>query len=105
MLPGGNTRSVLHVEPFAFRVAGAEGPYLVDVDGHRYLDLLGDYSAGLLGRGQVVAAAVRAVLDRGWSYGATSEPETVFAEAVVARFPASSRCGSPTPAPRPTSWR
>jgi glutamate-1-semialdehyde 2,1-aminomutase len=87
VLPGGNTRSVLHVEPFAFRVAGADGPYLVDVDGHRYLDLLGDYSAGLLGRRQVVADTVRGVLDRGWSYGATSAAEAVFAEAVVARFP------------------
>ena len=39
------------------------------------------------GARDVVADTIRAVLDRGWSYGATSEPETVFAEAVVARFP------------------
>ena len=57
VLPGGNTRSGLHVEPFAFRVASAEGAYLTDVDGHVYLDLLGDYSAGLLGHRP---AAVRA---------------------------------------------
>ena len=87
VLPGGNTRSVLHIEPFAFRVAGASGAVLHDVDGHDYLDLLGDYSAGLLGRGEVVADVIRGVLDRGWSYGAMSEPETLFAEAVVARFP------------------
>jgi glutamate-1-semialdehyde 2,1-aminomutase len=87
VLPGGNTRSVLHIEPFAFRVVGADGAYLRDVDGHRYLDLLGDYSAGLLGRRAAVADVVRSVLDRGWSYGAMSEPETIFAEAVVARFP------------------
>lgn len=88
VLPGGNTRSVLHVEPFAFRVAGADGPYLVDVDGHRYLDLLGDYSAGLLGRGTAVADTIRGVLDRGWSYGAMGEPEIAFAETVVERFAA-----------------
>ena len=86
VLPGGNTRSVLHVEPFAFRVAGAEGAYLHDIDGHTYLDLLGDYSAGLLGRSDAVADVIRATLDRGWSFGAMSEPETAFAEAVVARF-------------------
>ena len=51
VLPGGNTRSVLHVEPFAFRVVGADGAVLHDADGHDYVDLLGDYSAGLLGRG------------------------------------------------------
>jgi glutamate-1-semialdehyde 2,1-aminomutase len=87
VLPGGNTRSVLHVDPFAFRVAGASGAWLRDVDGHTYLDLLGDYSAGLLGRNPRVAEVVRDVLERGWSYGAMSDAETVFAEAVVARFP------------------
>jgi glutamate-1-semialdehyde 2,1-aminomutase len=87
VMPGGNTRSVLHIEPFAFRVVGAEAALLHDADGHTYVDLLGDYSAGLLGRRAGVADVVRAVLDRGWSYGAMSEPEAAFAEAVVARFP------------------
>ncbi len=87
VLPGGNTRSVLHIDPFAFRVAGANGARLHDVDGQVYLDLLGDYSAGLLGRHPSVAAAVRDVLEHGWSYGAMSEPETIFAEAVADRFP------------------
>ena len=87
VLPGGNTRSVLHIDPFAFRVVGADGAILHDADGHAYVDLLGDYSAGLLGRGDLVASTISDVLDRGWSYGAMSEPEAVFAEAVVARFP------------------
>ena len=87
VLPGGNTRSVLHIDPFAFRVVGADGAILHDADGFDYVDLLGDYSAGLLGRRDAVADTIRGVLDRGWSFGATSEPETVFAEAVVARFP------------------
>ena len=87
VLPGGNTRSVLHIDPFAFRVVGADGALLHDADGHDYVDLLGDYSAGLLGRRALVADTIRSVLERGWSYGAMSEPETTFAEAVVARFP------------------
>ncbi len=88
VLPGGNTRSVLHVEPYPFRVATVDGPVLVDVDGNRCLDLLGDYSAGLLGhRHDVVATALRARLDAGWSFGALSEPEVALAEALTARFP------------------
>ncbi len=87
VLPGGNTRSVLHIDPFAFRVISADGPILHDADGHHYVDLLGDYSAGLIGRRTVVADAIREVLERGWSYGATSEPEAAFAEAIVARYP------------------
>jgi glutamate-1-semialdehyde 2,1-aminomutase len=77
---------VLHTEPFGLRIAGAEGAVLTTVDGHRVVDLLGDYSAGLLGRRREVADAVRAVLDRGWGYGAMSEPETEFARALVERF-------------------
>jgi glutamate-1-semialdehyde 2,1-aminomutase len=87
VLPGGNTRTVLHIDPFAFRVVGADGAILHDADGFDYVDLLGDYSAGLLGRRDAVADVIRGVLARGWSYGATSEPETTFAEAVVDRFP------------------
>lgn len=86
VLPGGNTRSVLHTEPFGVRVAGADGAVLRTVDGHEVVDLLGDYSAGLLGRQPAVADAVRDVLDRGWGYGAMSAPETAFAGALVARF-------------------
>lgn len=87
VLPGGNTRSVLHIDPFAFRVANADGAHLRDVDGHRYLDLLGDYSAGLLGhRPDAVADAVRGRLDAGWALGAMSDAEVVLAEAVVSRF-------------------
>ena len=86
VMPGGNTRSVLHTEPFGVRIAGADGAMLTTVDGEQVLDLLGDYSAGLVGRRPEVADAVRAVLDRGWGYGAMSEPETVFAQALVERF-------------------
>lgn len=87
VMPGGNTRSVLHTEPFGVRIAGAEGAVLTTVDGAQVVDLLGDYSAGLLGRGSEVADAVRGVLDRGWGYGAMSEPEADFARALVDRFP------------------
>ena len=88
VLPAGSTRSVLDVLPFPFRVAHAEGSRLVDVDGHEYIDFLGDYSAGLLGHDpSPVAAAVRGALERGWSYGGVHVDEIRFAEAVCARFP------------------
>jgi glutamate-1-semialdehyde 2,1-aminomutase len=87
VMPGGNTRAVLHTDPFGIRIAGAAGAVLTTVDGHRVVDLLGDYSAGLLGRRPEVADALRAVLERGYGYGAMSEPETQFASALVERFP------------------
>ncbi len=88
VLPGGNTRSVLDFEPFPFRVVDTDGPYLVDVEGHRYLDLLGNYSAGLLGhRPEAVEKAVVSALQHGWSAGAIRPPETEFARLLCERFP------------------
>ncbi|MEM8902346.1 MAG: aspartate aminotransferase family protein [Actinomycetota bacterium] len=88
VLPGGSTRSVLDFAPFPFRVAEAEGARLTDVDGHAYLDLLGDYSAGLLGhRPESVRRAVTEALERGWSYGATHRDEIRLAELLCDRFP------------------
>lgn len=88
VLPGGNTRSVLQFDPFAFRVASAEGKHLIDVDGHRYVDLLGNYTAGLLGHSPgPVRAAVHAAIDNGWTLGAMHPNEVRFAELIVARFP------------------
>lgn len=86
-MPGGNTRSVLAFDPFPFRVASAAGRELTDVDGHTYLDLLGNYTAGLLGHSpEPVLAAARAALDGGWSLGAVHENEVRLAELLVDRF-------------------
>ncbi len=87
VLPGGNTRSVLDFEPFPFRVASATGADLVDIDGHRYLDLCGNYTAGLLGHSPAaIRDAVVAALDRGWTLGAMHEAEVELAELVCDRF-------------------
>ncbi len=87
VMPGGNTRSVLHFDPFPFRVASAEGRHLVDVDGHRYVDLLGNYTAGLLGHSPAaVRAAVREAIDGGWALGAVHPNEVRLAELIVERF-------------------
>lgn len=88
VMPGGSTRSVLDMRPFPLRIASATGARLVDVDGFEYRDFLGDYSAGLLGHDPgPVEAAVRAALDRGWSFGGVHTDEIRFAEAVVERYP------------------
>ena len=86
-MPGGNTRSVLAFDPFPFRVAHAAGGELTDVDGHTYLDLLGNYTAGLLGHSpEPVLSAARAALDGGWALGAVHENEVRLAELLVERF-------------------
>ncbi len=88
VLPGGNTRSVLHFDPFPFRVASAHDQTLIDVDGHHYIDFCGNYTAGLLGHSPAtVAAAVADVLGEGWALGATHPREVELAQLICDRFP------------------
>jgi glutamate-1-semialdehyde 2,1-aminomutase len=89
VLPGGNTRSVLYASPFPIAIARGEDAQLWDLDGNRYVDLLGEYTAGLFGHSHpAIQAAVRAALDDGINLGAHTVAEERFARAVTERFPA-----------------
>jgi glutamate-1-semialdehyde 2,1-aminomutase len=91
-LPGGNTRSILHVDPFPVAFERGEGPSLWSVDGHQYVDFLGEFTAGLYGHSEkVVLDAVRDALDRGLSFGGVNELEPRLAELVCGRFPSVER--------------
>src|SRR5215470_13870920 len=86
-LPGGNTRSVLYHRPFPLRIARAWDAIVEDVDGLQYVDLLGEYSAGLYGHSHpVVIEAMIGALREGVSRGAHTRYEVDLAEAVCARF-------------------
>jgi glutamate-1-semialdehyde 2,1-aminomutase len=87
VMPGGNTRSVLHVPPFPLTIARAEGARIWDVDGHEYLDFLGEFTAGLYGHSNpVIRAAIEEALDDGWVLGAPNRWEVLLAEAICQRF-------------------
>ena len=87
VMPGGNTRSVLFTAPFPIRAESASGSTIVDVDGHCYLDLLGEYSAGIYGHShpQIITAA-EAALAMGLNLGAHHGMEIALAEVVTQRF-------------------
>src|SRR5436305_10431744 len=54
----------------------AEGAYLFDIDGHRYIDYIGSWGPMILGHAHpTVRAAVVAALDRGSSFGAPTTRE------------------------------
>jgi glutamate-1-semialdehyde 2,1-aminomutase len=66
----------------------ASGPYLFDVDGTEYVDLVGSWGPMLLGHAHPqVLDAVRQAVSRGTSYGTPTRPEVELAEAIVARTP------------------
>lgn len=92
VLAGGNTRSVLFYTPFPTAMAGGHGCYLTDIDGHEYLDLLGEYTAGLFGHSEGrILDAVRAALANGINLAAVGENESKLASILCARFPSIER--------------
>jgi glutamate-1-semialdehyde 2,1-aminomutase len=88
-LPGGNTRTSLHTSPFPLTFSKGESCYLTTSDGHRLVDFLGEYTAGIYGHNNpVIREAVESALDRGWNYGGMSGLEAQLAKTVCQRFPA-----------------
>jgi glutamate-1-semialdehyde 2,1-aminomutase len=87
VLPGGSTRSILHHEPFPLTFVSGEAGTLKDADGHSYVDLVGDYTAGLLGHSERrVHAAVAEALATNTSVGGVHPAEIRFAELMCTRF-------------------
>ena len=92
LLPGGVSSPVR-----AFRGVGGtprfmrrgEGPYLIDADGNRLVDLVCSWGPLILGHAHPeVVEAVSRVLRDGSTFGAPTEIELELAERVVATFPA-----------------
>jgi len=70
-------------------IARGDGPWIWDVDGNRYLDLVCSWGPLILGhRPGAVLEALRAQLERGWTFGAPTEAELRLAAAVSTRMPA-----------------
>ena len=66
----------------------AQGAFIWDVDGNRYVDYLGTWGPAILGHApKVVIDAVAAALPNGTSFGAPTEREIVFAEVVCEMVP------------------
>lgn len=67
----------------------AEGPYLWDVDGNRYIDYVLSWGPLILGHANpVVVEAIARAAKNGTSYGAPTELETQLAELVIDLVPA-----------------
>ena len=87
-MPGGNTRSVLHFEPFPLVMAKGVNAELFDLDGHSYLDLVGEYSAGLFGHSDPeIKAAIHEALEAGTVLASPTRWEADLAGVIQARFP------------------
>ena len=88
-MPGANTRTVLHYDPFPVAIVSGKGATVTDLDGHQYIDMLGEYTAGLYGHSQpAIIKALTDVIQSGMVLGGPNEYEAQLAELMCARFPA-----------------
>ena len=91
-LPGGNTRTGVHISPFPIYAEKGEGVHLTTVDGHRLLDFVNNNTALILGHAHpaiVKALQERIALGTGFSLPTTLEIE--MAELLQERIPSLER--------------
>jgi glutamate-1-semialdehyde 2,1-aminomutase len=86
-LPGGNTRTQVHVHPFPVYAEHGSGARVVLADGAEVDDFLLNYSAAALGHCHpAVTEAIHRALDRGGPFGLPVPTEALLGEELCARF-------------------
>ncbi len=91
LMPGGvnsPVRSFRSVGGTPYFVERAEGPYVFDVEGRRYIDYVQSYGPGILGHAHPdVVTAIAEAAARGTSYGAPTDNEVRIAGEMISRVP------------------
>lgn len=92
LMPGGVNSPVrafgsVGVEPVI--VESAQGPYITDIEGRRYIDYVCSYGPLIFGHApQFVTEAVQEAAGRGTTYGFTTTHEVELAELIAEAYPA-----------------
>ncbi|WP_282247331.1 glutamate-1-semialdehyde 2,1-aminomutase [Stenotrophomonas sp. PS02300] len=91
LLPGGvnsPVRAFKSVGGEPFFVERADGPYLYDVDGNRYIDYVGSWGPMIVGHNHsAVRQAVKHAINNGLSFGAPCAAEVSMAETLTRLVP------------------
>lgn len=89
VMPGGNTRTTVYIDPFPIYAARGEGCRVWDLDGNVYYDCINNFTSMIHGYGQPdVVAAVAAQMPLGSAFGAPTVSEVELAELLVERLKA-----------------
>ena len=91
LLPGGvnsPVRAFKSVGGEPFFTARADGPYLWDIEGNRYVDYVGSWGPMIAGHNHpMVRAAVERAIGNGLSFGTPCAAEVTMAEAITRLMP------------------
>src|SRR5882757_2289953 len=102
VMPGGDTRTTTYYRPYPLTLARGEGPFVWDVDGNKYVDLIGNYTSMVHGNAYppIVEAVSKAVRD-GSAWPARSQAQVELATLICERVASIDRirfCNSGTEA-------
>ena len=102
VMPGGDTRTTTYHRPYPLTLERGEGPFVWDVDGNKYIDLLGNYTSLVHGNAYPpIVEAVSKVVRGGSSWPARSEAQIELATILCERVESVERvrfCNSGTEA-------
>ncbi len=88
VMPGGDTRTGTFYLPYPTFMERGEGCELVDVDGNRYVDFLGNFTSLIHGHADPrIAAAIADQAGKGTVLGYPTEHQIALAELLVERIP------------------
>ncbi|HEY8449744.1 MAG TPA: aspartate aminotransferase family protein [Bacillota bacterium] len=86
VLPGGNTRTTVLMDPYPLYAQEGHGCWVTDVDGVRRLDFINNYTSLIHGHAHPeIVRAVQRQVERGSAFALPTESEIELAEALSAR--------------------
>jgi len=87
-MPGGTTRTTTYFDPYPLYIERGQGCRVWDVDGTERIDMLGNYSAMILGHAHPkVVEAIRRQAERGTGFAAANPLEVQLATLLCERVP------------------
>ncbi|MFW6074682.1 MAG: aspartate aminotransferase family protein [Chloroflexota bacterium] len=88
VLPGGNTRTTVHLDPYPAYAVRGQGAKIVDAEGQERLDFLNNYTSLMHGHANKhINAAVIEQLEDGTAFAMPTEHEIKLAELLAERIP------------------
>ena len=101
-MPGGDTRTIAFFQPYPPTIERAEGAYLFDLDGNKYIDFVNNYTSMIHGHAHpYIVEKVRKALPLGTAYAASIPEQTTLAKILCERIPSMQKvrfCNSGTEA-------
>jgi glutamate-1-semialdehyde 2,1-aminomutase len=88
VMPGGTTRTTTYFDPYPLYITRGEGCRIWDADGTERIDMLGNYTAMILGHAHPkVVEAIRKQAAQGTGFAAANPVEVQLAELLCERIP------------------